>query len=309
MKHIFLLILLCSVVSVLPVWAEIESHDLNFGTKAFYVMSDDDTVKGYAVSIPFLGHSIEMSFSDSLTLSIDSGLEFYLSKVESDEEAWNSLDLSTEPEIEFAVTDTVSVTPSMYLYFSNYKWDEDTRENWMQFGFSASASYSTMEEDLAGISAWEQFKRGLTLKVFYAQDLYMKDAGEKAEELDRRIGAEAEYAFFNEAAAFMLTPSFNVVKHLNDAVSEALDINAAVLAAKDLSTMLTGEAGVGLFMEKPDADTDMQSELRLGAAVHLNVIEKLEITGSIEYANNMSDDEAEPAFAAGLGVEYELWSY
>jgi hypothetical protein len=171
----------------------------------------------------------------------------------------------------------------------------------------AELDYSTMEEDFEGISAWRQFKDGLTLTGIFWQQLYGKEGDEKAEDLDTAIGLETEYAYFDDKLAWMLNPSLVVMKHLNSSADESLEIEGMVELVKDLNRFLTLGAELGLNAVKEDADADMESELLTGGKVMFSGIENLDISTGFGYSRSISDSDADPAYAVRLVMEYTIF--
>jgi hypothetical protein len=266
----------------------VTSHDLSIGLETNKSFSQDEAMDGYLLTVPYILHSIEFTFSENLVLTIDSQLDFTLDKVSTDEETSNSVNLQSEPALEWDFLENLSLTESFPFNFSNAKPGEHNakRDNAIDLASRTEFAYSTLEEDLHGRSPWDSFKKGLKLAGIYEQQLYnhaassavspeaVTEAGAESDGLDNSVGVEAEYSYFREPSAWMITPSFSLVKHLNANVDESLEIDAAVTTMKDFNTFLTGGLTLGLNNVKPDAATKMASELHMASrrsSTHSNI--------------------------------------
>lgn len=289
--------------------AAIESQELSLGLEATSVFSQDEEAEGYMATLPSLTHALEINLFDPVVLTMDSLAEFTLEKVTADEETANAVNVEFEPAFEWTIQDALSAMVGMPLNFVNTKSGEKNadRENMFDLAAKAELDYSTMEEDFEGISAWRQFKDGLTLTGIFWQQLYGKEGDEKAEDLDTAIGLEAEYAYFDDKLAWMLNPSLVVMKHLNSSADESLEIEGVVELVKDLNRFFTLGAELGLNAVKEDADADMESELLTGGKVMFSGIENLDISTGFGYSRSISDSDADPAYAVKLVMEYTIF--
>jgi hypothetical protein len=292
-----------------PLFAlDVESNDLSIGVETNNTISQDDEVQGYVLTVPYISHSFELDVSENIALTLDSWADFTLEKVSVDEETSNSINVESEPALEWSFLENMSLKESFPFSFSNYKPEEHgaKRENTVDLTSRTEFSYSTLEEDLHGRSPWDQFQKGFKLAGIYDQQLYSQDAGEQAEGLDNSVGVEAEYSYFQEKAAWMITPSFSLVKYLNTNVDESLEIDAAVTAMKDFNTFLTGGLEIGLNSVKQDSTTDRENTVSLGLKAILNKLKNLEITTAFHYKKDVSYSAAHPAYTFSLGVEYNI---
>jgi hypothetical protein len=289
--------------------AEIESQELSLGQEAASVFSQDDEAEGYMATLPSLTHALEINLFGPVVLTLDTLAEFTLEKVTADEETANAVNVECEPALEWGIQDALSAIVGMPLNFANTKSGESNtdRENMFDLAAKAELDYSTMEEDFEGISAWRQFKDGLTLTGIFWQQLYGKEGDEKAEDLDTAIGLEAEYAYFDDIRTWMFNPSLVVMKHLNSNADESLEIEGKADLVKDLNRFLTLGAELGLNAVKEDADTDMESELFAGGRVIFSGIENLDISPGFEYTRSISDSDADPAYAVKLVMKYTIF--
>jgi hypothetical protein len=155
MKYVFIAIVVFFMVVNVPLGAlEIEKHDMFIGVEIENTFSDDDTVQGYALTVPYLSHSFEPSVTENISFSVDSEISFILEKIEADDESGNSIDVSTEPALEWSLTEEISLGETLSFEFSNYKSSEEDvdRENFFELSSFTELSFSKMEEDLPGIS-------------------------------------------------------------------------------------------------------------------------------------------------------------
>lgn len=288
---------------------DLESHDLSIGIKATSAISQDDEVEGYVLTLPYLAHSFEIELSDSTVLTLDSQADFTLEKVSIAEEAANAVNVEIEPALERSFGEVLSLTASAPFSFSNEKPDEKDaeRENSVELVSIIELSYSTMDDELHGISSWDNFQHGFTVTGIYGQQFYSKENGEKAEDLDTSIGVEAEYSYFSEEMFFMLTPSVSVVKHLNTKMDESLEIEGMVEIMKDVNDFLTVGLEIGTNSVKEDTDADFESEVDLGGKVILSKFDDLDISTTFVYSRDISYSDTHPAYTMTLDAEYDIF--
>lgn len=312
MKRIVISLMILLGCMCAPVGAFSMYQELYGGITPQYQLSDDDAAQGYCIDF-----YIEYSFdyipgeNENMVLEFEGGPSFTLMKTEADHESMNVFGFYAEPEFEWTIIDLVSLSEVVGLYYLNEKIVEEDGATTRESGFDVTSDTTLMignfEEDIPGVSPWEEFMNGFKIETVYMRHLYSKYGDETADELDHAISAGALYAMFNQDTAFMFAPSAVVVKHLNDAVDESLALGGQVEIAKDFTEALTLDAVIGFVNNKPDSDTDAENELAFNLDVILNLIEKLEVTFNGNYWNNLSNDEIVPIIGIGVDLNYEIW--
>ncbi len=301
------------------------SNDLSVGIDASRTLSKDDTVQGYTLTIPYLNHSFEYALRENLLLTVDSQVDFTLDNVAANADTSNALNIQTEPGVQWDVTNTISLTESFPANFSNATSGESgaTRENSAALAARTEVAYATLEEDLHGLSSWDTFAHGLRVAGYYEQQLYNHaagsetapegsgttdpEAGGESDSLDSSVGIDLEYAYFHEPLAWMVTPALSLVKHLNQDVDESLTIDASVTTFKDFNTFLTGGLTLGVNSLKPDAASELTSELHLGLDVNVSAFENVDVTTALDYYHDVSESGADPVYTISFGVEYDIF--
>ena len=141
---------------------EITKNEAYLGITAEQVFSDNNAVQGYTLTVPYVSHSFEANLTEQFVFTIDSEVNWTIEKVEMNAESGNSINVSSAPALKWSPIETISLNETLSFEFSNYKPGElDTeRENFFELGSSTEFAYSTLEEELPGISPWEQFQKG-----------------------------------------------------------------------------------------------------------------------------------------------------
>jgi hypothetical protein len=293
-----------------PLYAfHLEKNELSVGVETTSATSQDDELDGYTIAVPYLILEFESELSDTTAFTMDSQADFTLEKYSIDEEAANAVNVETEPSLEWSPWEELTLREVMAVSFSNEKPGEKNadRETTTELTSRTELEYSTMDDELHGLSSWDLFQRGFTVTGGYHHQLYMEEAGEKADDLDRAIGIEAEYSYLNEEIYFMVTPSVSLLKHLNSTVDESLEIEAKIDLVKDVNQWLTVGIYVDMSSIKEDPDADFESETELGGRAIVTQWKDLKIFTKLGYIRNISDSESDPAYTATIGMEYDLF--
>ncbi len=312
-KHIFWIFAACALIVLGmngPSFAlHLEKNKLSVGVEGTSVTSQDDELDGYTIAVPYLILEYEVELSDATAFTMDSQADFTFEKYSIDEETANAVNVETEPALEWSPWEELTLREVMALSFSNEKPGEKNadRENTTDLTSRTELEYSTMDDELHGLSSWDLFQRGFTVTGGYRHQLYMQEAGEKMDDLDQAIGIEMEYSYFDQETFFMVTSTLSLFKHLNSAVDESLEIEAMVDLIKDVNKWLTVGFDIGINSVKENADVDFESEIDLGGKAIVTQWKDLKVFTRIGYIRNISDSQADPAYTVTLGAEYNLF--
>lgn len=309
-----IIIMLTIILTSQLIGIEVVTNDVHGTLGAEF--SQKDSLGNSEYVIPGLSYEFEGAINDEFTLFLESELGFSLSKESFDgtssDNFAKSLYFGLTSSMEYGVVKNITFAlglPFGYESFADAVEDAEF-EDTTNLDLESGIDYSTMEEDIEGSSPWSSFETGYTVGILFSTGLYEKVGDEDiAEEHDMAIGIELTYAYFNEENLFMIKPTLTFTKHLNDKVSEAIELETGVTCNKDLGNKFSSGVEFMMLGAKENSDADFVNGFGLNLSLLYYPLDGLELAFNLGMdKNDMSDSDEKNNFRIGIGADYEIFA-
>lgn len=304
-----IIILLTALLITAGSAMELSTNELYNNTS--YQFSQQDEVKTDILQSAF-SYEIESDVAKDLTITLEAALGYNTEGIHDDfhQEFGRSFESSINPSAEYTLMNNLSATIALPYTFNriiNLESD-DSYATSTEFATETELSYSTLEEDLAGISPWESFEEGFSVAGTFSNVFYSEEEDLKADDLDYSIGGYLEYSYFNKKGFYMIKPSLSITQHLNEDVEETLEMEYSISSFKDLNKQFGISFEAALLTSREDSDADFEKDLSLAGTLLYYPTEIIELSLNLGYEkegiNNNNDDKLK----VGLAVNYEIFA-
>ena len=292
---------------------EIETNDLH--ALGGIEISKKDKVGSMSFLIPGLSYEFEGGVNDKLSLFLESEIGFTMSTSSYDgtqsDYSEKVIFFGLNPSLEYSVIENSTFSLGLPFALDNVSPAIEDAEFEManSLNLETAIDYSTLEEDIEGSSPWASFEEGYSIALQFGMGLFEKVGDETADEKDMTIGTEVVYSYFNKKNLFMIKPSLVLAKHLNDKVSEAIEIETALTFNKDLGKLFSTELVFAVISEKADSDTDLVNGFDLNLTLLYYPIDELEVSIFTGFdKGDFSDSDEKMNIRFGLGLDYEIFA-
>ncbi len=292
---------------------EIETNDLHvLGGIDF---SNKDKIGSMNTLIPGLTYEFEGGVNDKLSFFFESELGFSMSTSSFDGDyadySEKVIYLGLNPSLEYSLFENSTFSLALPLALENISPAIEDAEFEMgnSLNLESGVDYSTLEEDIEGTSPWASFEEGYSITLQFGMGLFEKVGDETADEKDMTIGTELAYSYFNKKNLFMIKPSVTLAKHLNNKVSEAIEIETALSLNKDLGKLFSTELAFAIISEKADSEADLVNGFDLNLTLLYYPIDGLELSVFTGFdKGDFSDSDEKMNIRYGLGLDYEIFA-
>ena len=292
---------------------EIETNDLHvLGGTDF---SNKDKIGNFNSIIPGLTYEFEGGVNEKLTLFLESELGFSLSTTSFDgnyaDYSEKVIYLGINPSLEYSIFENSTFALALPYAIENISPAAEDSEFEMvnSLNLESGVDYSTLEEDIEGTSPWASFEEGYSIALQFGMGLFEKVGDETVEDKDMTIETELAYSYFNKKNLFMIKPFLVLAKHLNEKVSESLEIETGLTFNNDLGKLFSTELTFAVISEKENSDADFVNGFDLNLSLLYYPIDELELSIFTGFdKDDFSESDEKINIKYGIALDFEIFA-